>query len=416
VVEEVMNKTEAEVAKLGRTRYLRLLQHTAKFAERQFGNRIDGKSSYKRDDGDRMENWVVEINILSRIYHNLVHYILISDATMKNTIPYLEKALAVLDPWRAEIDSSERERIDIIDEEKIETLLDLLQMTEYQSSAAYLQLCDWDKAEYYCKQSIFHVKQMKEGEIRMKKVLDALSLLGNMYQLGDKLTEAKAIMEEAYMFVNEVYDPEHPLVLDAAGELIRALGMTGDHHDAERFARICYDSLTRPHLDPESYEAAKAAGNLAGASYNLIKANGPDSADIEEAEMLATTAVRIIKALKGPSDSYLKLIFGYLMNIKYSRKDYGDDTKSLLEDNLSDAIIIEGVDGKRTATANEYLGHPYHTIALSLLSNKTKMENFKVSYSHFNEVLRINTKIYGLDHPKSLEAASNLSVVSIVLE
>jgi hypothetical protein len=158
----------------------------------------------------------------------------------------------------------------------------------------------------------------------MRKVFDYISLLGLIYQLSEKLTESKAAREEAYMYINEVYDPEHLLVLEAARELIRALSKTEDYYDAERFARICYQSLTRPHLDSESFEAAKATGNLAKASYDLIEANGLDSAGIEEAEMLTRDAIRIIRALKGSSDPFVGFFSSTLIQIKFIRKDYGD--------------------------------------------------------------------------------------------
>jgi tetratricopeptide (TPR) repeat protein len=181
-----------------------------------------------------------------------------------------EKSLAVLEPWIISMNLSKRERIDILDEEKIESFLHRLSSTEYNLTQAYAQLKDWDKAEHYSKQSIFHTKQMKGGEIKIWWVYDTLSWLGNVYEFSNKIKESKAVREEAYMYVNAVYDPEHPLVLEAAGNLIETLFLTGDHYDAERFARICYQSLTRPPLDPESYEAAKAAGNLAQASFDLI--------------------------------------------------------------------------------------------------------------------------------------------------
>jgi hypothetical protein len=77
--------------------------------------------------------------------------------------------------------------------------------------------------------------------------------------------------EEAYIYVSQSHDPEHPLVLEAGGELIEILFETGDYYDAERFARVCYEALTRAPLDPNSFEAAIAARNLAIASCNLVK-------------------------------------------------------------------------------------------------------------------------------------------------
>jgi hypothetical protein len=47
----------------------------------------------------------------------------------------------------------------------------------------------------------------------------------------DKLPKAKAVREEAYIYVSEVYNPEHPLVLEAGAQLIEILNQTGDFYD-----------------------------------------------------------------------------------------------------------------------------------------------------------------------------------------
>jgi hypothetical protein len=60
-----------------------------------------------------------------------------------------------------------------------------------------------------------------------------------------------------YICASEVHHPEHPLVLEAGSLLIMILGRTGDYYDAERFARISYESFTRASSDPESYDVAK---------------------------------------------------------------------------------------------------------------------------------------------------------------
>jgi hypothetical protein len=51
--------------------------------------------------------------------------------------------------------------------------------------------------------------------MKIKRVFDALSCQGDLYDHMNKLTESKIIREEVYVYVSEVYDPEHPLVLDA---------------------------------------------------------------------------------------------------------------------------------------------------------------------------------------------------------
>lgn len=56
----------------------------------------------------------------------------------------------------------------------------------------------------------------------------------------------------------EAYYPNYPLVLTAANYLIQTLIITVEYKGAERYARICYECLTRP-VDNETEEAANAA-------------------------------------------------------------------------------------------------------------------------------------------------------------
>jgi hypothetical protein len=264
-----------------------------------------------------------------------------------------------LELWINQIGLSEGERIDFLDEEKIQILLTTVSWTEQSFSLCHTNLSDFNKAHHHCDQSIYYAKQLKEGEEKRKWVYDTLIWKGDLYYQLCSFNVAKVAMEEAYIYVSEIYNPEHPLVLEAADKLIQALGQTHDYYDAEWFARICYEALTRAPLDPESYEAARAATRLANASRHLIDENGADSADIEEAEMLARKAVRIVKKVKGPCSEEIRFSFSFLMDIKCHKNNYGQETKGLLEDYLSDAIRYEGMDGRITGHANDFLGRFY---------------------------------------------------------
>jgi hypothetical protein len=57
VVEKVRNQTETQIAKLGKQRYVGLLEHAMIFVEYQFGERIPGRTSYENDKDDRLDNW-----------------------------------------------------------------------------------------------------------------------------------------------------------------------------------------------------------------------------------------------------------------------------------------------------------------------------------------------------------------------
>jgi hypothetical protein len=60
--------------------------------------------------------------------------------------------------------------------------------------------------------------------------------VGDLNHRMGHLTEAKSLREETYIYLSEIYNPEHLLVLKAGGKLIEILIDTGNYYDAERFA------------------------------------------------------------------------------------------------------------------------------------------------------------------------------------
>jgi hypothetical protein len=64
----------------------------------------------------------------------------------------------------------------------------------------------------------------------------------------DKLTGAKAVIEEAYICLSEGYDYKNPLVINAGRKLFEILKRVGDYYNTQRFARVCYDGLICPLL------------------------------------------------------------------------------------------------------------------------------------------------------------------------
>jgi tetratricopeptide (TPR) repeat protein len=185
-----------------------LREYTETFAEHQFGKRIVGKRAYERNNGDHMSYWDVEIVTLCAIYADLIRRTASNDS-----FPYLLKSHAILKPWIHQIGLSERERIDVLDEGKIEILLVLTSVTELKLSEAYKILNDLDKALHHCEQSFYYTKQIKGGEKKTRQLFEILKFQSSIYTTMDKYTEAKISMEEAYTCVSEIYDPEHPLVI-----------------------------------------------------------------------------------------------------------------------------------------------------------------------------------------------------------
>jgi hypothetical protein len=101
-----------------------------------------------------------------------------------------------LKSWILQIDLSENEQTDVLTEWMIDMLFKMTSTTENMLSVNYKDLKDWDRAQHYQEQSVFHVKQIKDKVDRTQKVFDALEYLGDLYHNVNKVSEAKAIFEE----------------------------------------------------------------------------------------------------------------------------------------------------------------------------------------------------------------------------
>jgi hypothetical protein len=87
----------------------------------------------------------------------------------------------------------------------------------------------------------------------------------------------------------------------------------------------------------------------------------------------------------------------------------------VLNDYLSDAIRIEGMDGENACFAHCQLGHFHYRISVSLdtFCVEAKTSHLQLSDFHFKEALRIHTNLYGADDLKTLDIASQLSLVTM---
>lgn len=419
VVKKVVDQTEAQIAILGNKRHAILLEHAAIFAGHQFDQRIMGSVYLSRENGDRIEAWEVEMGILYKLYGKFINKIMSCNDSgnmqdcWTSAIPYNLKRLALLESWMLQILSMERVDMTL---EMLELLFDRRSTLETELSVGYTLLNDWDKVQFYCEQSVSHAKLLKEGETKIKKVINVFNNQSDRYSQMSKIIEAKAVIEETYMYVSEMYDHEHPLVLKASSHLIQVLISTKDFYNAERFARICYECLTRSSLDPESYDAGDAARNLALASCELLEANGLESANIEEAEKLARESVRIMKILEGSTSGDVKSSFNVLVRVLTLKNDCGDDLKSVLEDQLSYAIRGWGTDAKITSIAHADLGIFHNRIVDTLSCDDAKRKHLHLVEFSFKEAFRIHRKYHDLENGVSEFYASQLSAASIALE
>jgi hypothetical protein len=146
--------------------------------------------------------------------------------------------------------------------------------------------------------AISYAKRLIIGEKRTELLFEALIAKGTSLGVLKNYKEAKEAREECYNLVAEFYSPDHPMVLEAGNKLIEHLLSTEEYYDAERFARISYECLTRP-VDTESYMVADASESLATAMFRLNR--NDKNWDSTEAEMLCRKALRIKNIVYGPN-------------------------------------------------------------------------------------------------------------------
>lgn len=126
---------------------------------------------------------------------------------------------------------------------------------------------------------------------------------GHNPQSLERKCEAKICYEDAYNLVAITYWPSRHIVLRVASNLIAFLNITSEYYDAEGYARICYECLTRP-VNSESEEIAEAAVLLASVSFHLCQQQGiKEGEDIAEAEFLARKSLCILQRINGPADN-----------------------------------------------------------------------------------------------------------------
>lgn len=101
------------------------------------------------------------------------------------------------------------------------------------------------------------------------------------------MSDSRTWFEDAYNLLAEHYHPSHHKVLQAGNDLINILILLEEYYDAERYARICYECLTKP-VDTQSEEVRRAAEFLSRVTLKLIEKDVDDKGhDIVEVEMLA---------------------------------------------------------------------------------------------------------------------------------
>jgi hypothetical protein len=97
--------------------------------------------------------------------------------------------------------------------------------------------------------------------------------------------------------------------------------------------------------------------------------------------------------------------------ILQSEKNFGNKTKNLLEQALANLIKNEGVDGVNVAGGNCSIGQFYLMVAMIQSTEDARRAQLLLAKSYQNEAYRIETKLYGPNHPQTISAKAQLSQI-----
>jgi hypothetical protein len=172
VIKEIL---EAYVTKKNEKR--RVLVHLISYALHQFGDRVLGKGYRERAfNGERIDNWRVEIGILIPIYLNLTSAYN-SDESLSMIVcdnlifSYYEKILELLRPWSAYLDVSSASHMDSLDKDQINDILDHFSETERNMGSIHIRRNQFDRAENHCQQALVFAKLYEGNEERKISLL-----------------------------------------------------------------------------------------------------------------------------------------------------------------------------------------------------------------------------------------------------
>jgi hypothetical protein len=196
-------------------------------------------------------------------------------------------------------------------------------------------------------------------------------------------------------------------VQEAAGYLIDILISKGDLFDAERYAQVTYDNLRdkKNGIDQESEAVAEGACNLARVIHR-------QKGDLIKAEGLAREALRIRTFLFDSHHHNIEASSDLLARILRMQNKFGDETNCSYERSLAILIRNHGSDGLDTAVGHLNISKFYYQLALEQPTRQSKQTQLLLTKAHFEEALRIQSKIHGPTHPSTLETLTKLTAVS----
>lgn len=261
---------------------MKIMKRALLVAEHQYGDRVPGETFRMRKDGTTVKDWTL-YNI-----REIITYLYINnfDATS------LDIALAYATDTRAELEMRRNIQTDP------DLYFQLMFAVDSQLGDIYKKKMQFDKSLHHVQEALVAARYF--GPTYSKSLYHALSSLANTHVVL-KTGEGANFAEEAYNLASEEFGPEHPEVHEAASILINIYQDTGNFVDAERFARINWESLKDPNSNVDRNGDLFALGMNQVARLWLLtppdqRIGGEEAA--EEAETLSREACGIFERLE----------------------------------------------------------------------------------------------------------------------
>jgi tetratricopeptide (TPR) repeat protein len=336
---------------------IRVVEHLIQYAEHQYGDRIPERDYRKRQNGERIDNYTVEIEEIPPLYAILIKIYQKNELLSMRTrdslcLPLYMKILDQINPWFRRIGS--------LNKDQINHLLYVLSQMECNVGMIYKDENKLSEAEPYCLRALSYARRYESTEEKKAQLLcKALKTFYDLRTLQERFDDGLIFAEELYNCVAIVYNPVHIEVQRAASTLIECLTLKEDFEKARIFAQMTLDSLKDPGngLDQQSEEVARGHYDLA---IVILK----QKEEILTAEMLAREALRIRTQLYGNDAQYVGNCVGLLAQILCSQNKKDEETKELFARSVAITAKHCGRDGYNTAATNSNMGRFYCELAM----------------------------------------------------
>jgi tetratricopeptide (TPR) repeat protein len=391
-------------------RAIKMMKRALLIAEHQYGDRSAGETFRKRKDGTVVKDWpLFDVR-------EMIVYIYINQFDVTS----LDIALAYATETRAEL---EMRRNNHDDPDKF---FQFMFAVDSQLGDIHKKKMQFDKCLHHVQEALVAARYF--GPTYSKSLYHALSNLANTHVVL-KTGDGANFAEEAYNLASEEFGPEHPEVHEAATILINIYQDTGNFVDAERFARINYESLNDPNNNVDRESDLFALGKNQVARLWLLtppnqRIGGEQAA--EEAETLSREACAIFEGLEmnganDPMSSQLGLTLTTLAEIMMVRDKVTPEVEGILHRALTlSQDCRRGVVPKVKSSYDRYhhlliLGRFYVQLAATMPIGMEKALELKKALGAYEESARICEVFFEASNKHMTFVIENIAYVASLL-